>query len=193
MEKEEPWENFSQFWHGVVKTMGGGVGNTRRWGGRLILALRKQHVGLLAWIAEAILGAADTSPTLQTGWIKNWAARANFKISMLPVCILFLKRHICTRSPKAGFSPNSSLAVSWKGVRLSRAVVSGVLRLWMERWWRPHQHCRLCLENGSWNWKEMDTWWWQPSLSPGYGSPPWIQESDPGFGSILGPSLTAPS
>lgn len=53
-----------RFGMGVVKTMGVGVGGRKHTsvggGGRLILALRKQHVGLLAWTAGAILGAADT-------------------------------------------------------------------------------------------------------------------------------------
>lgn len=52
-------------------------GSSRRWGGahtrlggsRLILALRKQHVGLLPWTAGTNLGAADTSLIRVANWV----------------------------------------------------------------------------------------------------------------------------
>lgn len=63
---EEPWENFSQLWRGGRQDDGG----THPWGwGRLILALQKQHVGLLPWTAVTILGAADRSLTRAANWM----------------------------------------------------------------------------------------------------------------------------
>lgn len=46
-----------------------GGAHTRSGGSRLILALRKQHVGLLPWTAGTNLGAADTSLIRVANWV----------------------------------------------------------------------------------------------------------------------------
>lgn len=65
----KPWENFSQLRRGGRQDDGVGGPHTRSGGSRLILALRKQHVGLLPWTAGTNLGAADTSLVRVANWV----------------------------------------------------------------------------------------------------------------------------
>lgn len=57
------WRN-----HGKI-SLRRGVGVVKTMGGRLILALRKQHVGLVPWTAGTILGAAETPLTRAANWV----------------------------------------------------------------------------------------------------------------------------